>query len=330
MTIKVLKRFLKHYLGLFVMVSLVQLFFFGSLFLIKGIWFREFWYFLLLVFISLIVYLLSRFYKLFRIYSLSFEEQKTLEEFLLDSPRNSFEETHNALVSKMLELYYREKNQQKKEKRVQKVLIYRFVHQLKTPVSVLKLLSEKNETVGDFEIANKQVETIQYHLNQLLEVYRLDDLKNDFMVESVNLSLICKDVINQLKDYFIAKSVFPKLEIDPSVRVYSDAKWLKLIIFQLVTNAIKYSNPNQQLNFTLKYSEKSTILAIKDQGDGIPKEELSKVFDLFYIGENGRNNGDSSGLGLYIVKTLTQYLGHGISLSSEVGKGTEVTIRFDR
>ncbi|MGT2844403.1 sensor histidine kinase [Streptococcus hongkongensis] len=249
---------------------------------------------------------------------------------MLDSPRNTFEEAHNALVTKMLELYYSEKNQQKKGKKVQKVLIYRFVHQLKTPVSVLKLLSEKNKETPDFMTANKQVDIIQYHLNQLLEVYRLDDLKNDFMVESVNLSHVCKEVINQLKDYFIANSVFPRLAIDSSITVYSDAKWLKLIIFQIVTNAIKYSSSNQQVIFNAIITEQSIILSIIDQGDGIPKEELSKVFDLFYIGENGRNNGDSSGLGLYIVKTLTKYLGHDITISSELEKGTEVIISFDR
>ena len=142
------------------------------------------------------------------------------------------------------------------------------------------------------------------------------------------LKNVCKDCINGLKDYFIASQIYPKLDIDDDIYVYSDSKWLKLVIHQLLTNAIKYSDNGQSVTVRAKKEEDRVILSVIDEGIGIENADLRNIFELFYIGKNGRNNADSSGIGLYIVKRVTEYLGHKTEVESEARKGTTVRIIF--
>ncbi|WP_257638886.1 sensor histidine kinase [Streptococcus agalactiae] len=217
--------------------------------------------------------------------------------------------------------------EKKQDRKLQKVMVYRFVHQMKTPLSVLRLICE-NHKEDDFRKIERNINTLQYNLNQMLDVYRLEDFKNDFVSEKILLNQVCKDSINALKDYFITSQIYPKLDIDEGIYVYSDSKWLKLVIHQLLTNAIKYSNEGQTVSIKVKRIDKEIQLSIIDYGIGIEKADLNHIFDLFYIGKNGRNNADSSGIGLYIVKRVIDYLGHQLLIKSEVNKGTEVSIKF--
>ena len=156
----------------------------------------------------------------------------------------------------------------------------------------------------------------------------MDDFKNDFVSEKVFLKNVCKDSINDLKDYFISSQIYPKLDIEDDIYVYSDSKWLKLIIHQILTNAIKYSNSNQSVNVTAKKKGDRVYLSIIDYGIGIENADLKSIFELFYIGKNGRNNADSSGIGLYIVKKVSEYLGHKLEVESDINKGTTITVIF--
>ena len=199
---------------------------------------------------------------------------------------------------------------------------------MKTPLSVLKLICENHSEEEDYKKIGRNVNTIEYNLNQILNIYRLDEFKNDFVSEKVLLKNICKECINGLKDYFISSRIYPKLDINEDIYVYSDSKWLKLIIHQILTNAIKYSNSTQTVSVTAKKEDDKVYLSIIDTGVGIEKADLRSIFELFYIGKNGRNNADSSGIGLYIVKKVSEYLGHKVEVESKIGKGTKMTIIF--
>lgn len=194
-------------------------------------------------------------------------------------------------------------------------------------MSVIKLITEKHPEDKDFEKVSRIIGNISENINQMLSLYKLDNFKRDFISERVNLYDICKEEINLLKDYFISMEVFPKLEVDKELYVYSDQKWLKLVIHQLLTNAIKYSHASGVVKIISKKikidSQEKLSLEIIDNGIGIDPNEISKIFDLFYIGDNGRNNADSSGIGLYIAKSITDYLGHKIELESD--KSTKTT-----
>ena len=323
-----LKLFIMDNGFLCLVVLLTQIFFFGILFFIKGIWFEEVFYFGFLVFFMLALFILIRFYKTGRVYEKFLLKSKLLNDYLIEYPRSAFEEEYNLMIEEMIKNNSDREIEQKQDKKLQKVMIYRFVHQMKTPLSVLKLICENHSEEEDYKKIGRNVNTIEYNLNQILNIYRLDEFKNDFVSEKVLLKNICKECINGLKDYFISSKIYPKLDINDDIYVYSDSKWLKLIIHQILTNAIKYSNSTQTVSVIAKKEEEKVYLSIVDMGVGIEKADLRSIFDLFYIGKNGRNNADSSGIGLYIVKRVSEYLGHKVEVESEIGKGTKMTIIF--
>ena len=323
-----LKLFIMDNGFLCLIVLLTQIFFFGILFFIKGIWFEEIFYFGFLVFFMLALFILIRFYKTGRVYKKFSLKSKLLNDYLIEYPRSAFEEEYNLMIEEMIKNNGSREIEQKQDKKLQKVMIYRFVHQMKTPLSVLKLICENHSEEEDYKKIGRNVNTIEYNLNQILNIYRLDEFKNDFVSEKVLLKNICKECINGLKDYFISSQIYPKLDINEDIYVYSDSKWLKLIIHQILTNAIKYSNSTQTVSVTAKKEEDKVYLSIIDTGVGIEKADLRSIFELFYIGKNGRNNADSSGIGLYIVKRVSEYLGHKVEVESEIGKGTKMTIIF--
>ena len=323
-----LKLFIMDNGFLCLVVLLTQIFFFGILFFIKGIWFEEIFYFGFLVFFMLALFILIRFYKTGRVYEKFLLKSKLLNDYLIEYPRSAFEEEYNLMIEEMIKNNSDREIEQKQDKKLQKVMIYRFVHQMKTPLSVLKLICENHSEEEDYKKIGRNVNTIEYNLNQILNIYRLDEFKNDFVSEKVLLKNICKECINGLKDYFISSKIYPKLDINEDIYVYSDSKWLKLIIHQILTNAIKYSNSTQTVSVTAKKEDDKVYLSIIDTGVGIEKADLRSIFELFYIGKNGRNNADSSGIGLYIVKRVSEYLGHKVEVESEIGKGTKMTIIF--
>lgn len=323
-----LKLFIMDNGFLCLVVLLTQIFFFGILFFIKGIWFEEIFYFGFLVFFMLALFILIRFYKTGRVYEKILLKSKLLNDYLIEYPRSAFEEEYNLMIEEMIKNNSDREIEQKQDKKLQKVMIYRFVHQMKTPLSVLKLICENHSEEEDYKKIGRNVNTIEYNLNQILNIYRLDEFKNDFVSEKVLLKNICKECINGLKDYFISSKIYPKLDINENIYVYSDSKWLKLIIHQILTNAIKYSNSGQTVSVIAKKEDDKVYLSITDTGVGIEKADLRSIFELFYIGKNGRNNADSSGIGLYIVKRVSEYLGHKVEVESEIGKGTKMTIIF--
>ena len=323
-----LKLFVRDNISLFLIILLTQVIFFGFLFYIKGIRFEETVYFSFLVFFVLVLFFLVRFYKMGRVYGKLLLKSELLNDYLIDEPRSRIEENYNLMIEEMIDNNNKREIMQKQDKKLQKVMVYRFVHQMKTPVSVLKLILEKHSEEGEYKKIRRNISALEYNLNQMLDVYRLEEFKNDFVSEKVMLKNVCKDCINGLKDYFIASQIYPKLDIDDDIYVYSDSKWLKLIIHQLLTNAIKYSDNGQSVTVRAKKEEDRVVLSVIDEGIGIENADLRNIFELFYIGKNGRNNADSSGIGLYIVKRVTEYLGHKTEEESEVGKGTTVRIVF--
>ena len=323
-----LKLFVRDNISLFLIILLTQVIFFGFLFYIKGIRFEETAYFSFLVFFVLVLFFLVRFYKMGRVYGKLLLKSELLNDYLIDEPRSRLEENYNLMIEEMIDNNNKREIMQNRDKKLQKVMVYRFVHQMKTPVSVLKLILEKHSEEGEYKKIRRNISALEYNLNQMLDVYRLEEFKNDFVSEKVMLKNVCKDCINGLKDYFIASQIYPKLDIDDDIYVYSDSKWLKLIIHQLLTNAIKYSDNGKSVTVRAKKEEDRVVLSVIDEGIGMENADLKNIFELFYIGKNGRNNADSSGIGLYIVKRVTEYLGHKTEVESEVGKGTTARIIF--
>lgn len=220
-----------------------------------------------------------------------------------------------------------------------------WAHHMKTPVSVIDLELQKarrdgirdtNAFIGSIAEEN---ERLKRSLQALLNTIRLDRFAADFKLEPVHLPDIARQVINDYRHAFIAYKVFPKMEPPapnlPTERlvVYSDAKWLRLILEQIVSNAVKYSSrPDGEGKVSIRFDldDGDTVLEVADDGIGIPPEDLGRIFDPFFTGAAGRTHPGSTGLGLYLANEACRRLGHRLSVRSAPGRGTQVRIRFTR
>ncbi|MEC1752283.1 two-component system sensor histidine kinase YxdK [Bacillus mojavensis] len=203
-----------------------------------------------------------------------------------------------------------------------------WVHQVKTPLSVINLIiQEEDEPV--FEQIKKEVRQIEFGLETLLYSSRLDLFERDFKIEAVSLSELLQSVIQSYKRFFIQYRVYPKMNICDDHKIYTDAKWLKFAIGQVVTNAVKYSaGKSDRLELNVSRDEDRTVLEVKDYGVGIPSQDIKRVFDPYYTGENGRRFQESTGIGLHLVKEITNKLNHTVDISSSPGEGTSVRFSF--
>ncbi|MEY9980116.1 sensor histidine kinase [Lysinibacillus sp. RC79] len=206
--------------------------------------------------------------------------------------------------------------------------INQWVHQMKTPISVIELLLQ-DERPLDKKNVQEEIDRLRRGLDMVLVNARLENFEEDMQVEQVPLKTIVTATVNENKRLFITKRVFPEIHIEDDIIVASDSKWLRFILGQFVTNAVKYTfEANKKISISAIKKDDCVQLAICDEGIGIPTSDLSRVTKAFFTGENGRKTGESTGMGLYLAKEICEKLGHDLNITSEVGKGTVVTVTF--
>lgn len=212
-----------------------------------------------------------------------------------------------------------------------------WVHNMKTPVSVIDIILQKlmemdqidQKLLAEIKEENQKLIT---NLDQVLNMIRIEDFSKDYVPEVVDLLVSLKKVINESKSQFIYNNVFPSLQsLDRSVKVLSDAKWNEFMIRQIISNAIKYSQAGEESkNIYFKITEEDgyIILTIQDEGVGIPSHDVNRIFEPFFTGENGRKFNESTGIGLYICSVIAEKLGHEIIVQSSKGEGTQIQIKY--
>ena len=123
-----------------------------------------------------------------------------------------------------------------------------------------------------------------------------------------------------------------KVELkDVNIKCYTDEKWLEFILNQIITNSIKYRNDNNAVvKITGIQNKENIILKIKDNGIGIKKSEIDRIFDKGFTGTNGRNQTKSTGIGLYLCKRLCEGIGMEIDANSKENEYTEIVIIIPR
>ncbi|MDN4493157.1 sensor histidine kinase [Ureibacillus aquaedulcis] len=210
----------------------------------------------------------------------------------------------------------------------QEKFLNQWIHQMKTPVSVLELLLQEEGPL-DKKSVQEEVDRIKRGLELVLMNARLEKFEDDMQVEQVYLKQIVNATINENKRLFITNRVFPETHIDEELAVASDSKWLKFILGQFITNAVKYTfEQNKHIIISATKVDSEVKLTIRDEGIGIPKSDLTRVTKAFFTGENGRKTGESTGMGLYLASEICEKLGHKFEIESEVGAGTTITLTF--
>ena len=164
-------------------------------------------------------------------------------------------------------------------------------------------------------------------LDKQLYLTRIESQNNDMYFEYVPLKRLIIEEIQLTRYLSQAKGIGYELDLDESHHVYTDSKWCRMMIRQIFSNAIKYSE-NGTIYVKSSLINEQVQVQIKDEGRGISKKDLPRIFDKGFTSTNYRNETTSSGIGLYLVNTVKENLGIQVEVVSDEGHGTEVTFIF--
>ncbi|QVK17641.1 sensor histidine kinase [Mycoplasmatota bacterium] len=204
--------------------------------------------------------------------------------------------------------------------------IERWVHEIKLPISVIKLISDKTDT-PDSRSIKEENEIIEKYVEQALFYARSYNIEKDYFVNEIVLLPVVKKAINKHRSQVIAKNVHLSI-CQNSELVLTDSKWIEFVISQILDNAVKYSDETEpEVFIVIEKRDHSIILSITNNGKGIPSQDIKRVFEKGFTGQNGRAIGYSTGMGLYLVKKICDGLGHKVVVTSERQK-TTVSIIF--
>ncbi len=205
-----------------------------------------------------------------------------------------------------------------------------WIHEVKIPLSSLSLMCHNHHDTIDKKYLN-QINKLDNYVDQVLYYVRSNDAEKDFLIKKTNLEKVINSVMIKNKDEILLNNITVNVE-NLNIFVYTDTKWLIFIINQILNNSIKYKKKNGNSLIKIYATEEKDLvnLFIYDNGIGISKSDITRVFDKTFTGENGRKDANSTGMGLYIVKKLIDKLGHKISISSKENEYTEVKITFGK
>ena len=238
----------------------------------------------------------------------------------LSDTEDALEEVYMDALEQLQNKRQEEKGAYRNQQREMEEYYALWVHQIKTPISAMRLLLQReeqkqteDETVGMEKSVlydmQQELFWINQYINMALQYQRMNSGMNDLVLEMVSADQVVRTAIRRFAPIMIRKKIAIHYE-ECQEMVLSDEKWLEFVVEQILSNAIKYSGENQ--------------------GIGIRKEDLPRIFEKGYTGYNGRADKTSTGIGLYLCREITKKLGHGIMITSEIGKGTDVTIVFER
>jgi two-component system sensor histidine kinase GraS len=202
-----------------------------------------------------------------------------------------------------------------------------FVHDIKTPVTAMKLMIEKEADMDKKRALLFEWTRINDMLDKQLYLTRIESQNNDMYFEYVPLKRLIIEEIQLTRYLSQAKGIGYELDLDESHHVYTDSKWCRMMIRQIFSNEIKYSE-NGTIYVKSSLVNEQVQVQIKDEGRGISKKDLPRIFDKGFTSTNYRNETTSSGIGLYLVNTVKQNLGIQVEVVSDEGHGTEVTFIF--
>lgn len=212
-----------------------------------------------------------------------------------------------------------------RERQEYKEYIEQWIHEVKTPITAIKLICENNRCSFTRELM-AELENINRFTEQALYYARSEHTEKDYSVREISLSDVVHGAIADNKYLLRQNNVAVTVE-DVEYSIYSDDKWLRFILDQLISNAVKYRADQPVLHFFADKKTDSIILSVSDNGIGIPQGDLPRIFEKGFTGQNGRTIHSSTGIGLYLCRRLCDKLGIGISASSE-GKGTTISLSF--
>lgn len=251
----------------------------------------------------------------------------------LEPSCGKMEQDYRKLLLQLLQMKKQEKKEMDLRYQELKEYIMMWAHQIKTPITALKLLMQRVEEDTDLGIREmkqlrfmkEELFAIETYVAMNLEYVKLDSMNADLSVGECYLKKLVKAEVSRFSPLFIAKKLSVSIE-NLDYTIVTDEKWFSFVIGQLLSNAIKYTRKG---GVTVSAQEcwDGILVSIKDTGIGIAKEDIPRLFEKAFTGYNGHIDKRATGIGLYLSKKILDKLGHGITIVSEPGEGTCVEIK---
>ena len=255
----------------------------------------------------------------------------------LDINENSEDELSNLKneLYKITVMLKEESETSKKDKENLKISVEDISHQLKIPLTSITIMldnlkdnpsmEESTKQKFIFEIS-KQIDWINWLVISMLKLSKLDANVVQFYKEKINLKKLINEIIKNLEIPIEIKNQQIIIEGDENASFTGDYKWQQEAITNIIKNCIEHNKEKGKL--FIKYEENTlfTKITIRDEGEGISKEDLKHIFERFYKGQNSSEN--SVGIGLALAKNIIEKDNGMISCKSELDKGTEFVIKY--
>lgn len=205
-----------------------------------------------------------------------------------------------------------------------------WIHEIKTPIAAVKLMTANEGGPLASKVA-REMERIEAQVDQALYYARSSSLSQDYAIREVDLLDAAREACKRNARFLIERGCTPRFSISGGLTVLADEPWLVFILSQLTVNAAKYGAT--ELTFVAREEEAGTprgrtVLEVRDNGCGIPAQDVPRVFERGFTGEVGRAHGSATGMGLYLVASLCAAMGLHVGLASEEGVGTRVILTF--
>ena len=199
-----------------------------------------------------------------------------------------------------------------------------WAHQIKTPIASMDLQLQNEDSPRARELRNDLGRISQY-ADMALAYLRLDSPADDLVLRETCLDSVIRSSVRRFAGEFILRGI--RLDYAGTDRTaLTDEKWLGFALEQVLSNALKYTKSG---TISIAVEDPLTIV-VRDTGIGIAPEDLPRIFENGYTGQNGREYRQATGIGLWLTKRVCDRLGHRITAASEVGVGTEVRIGLNR
>lgn len=210
-------------------------------------------------------------------------------------------------------------------------------HEFRTPLSTIlssTSLIQQYKEKGDLEKIDKHVARVKSSVNHLtlilndfLSLGKLEEGKVDVNTQEIELESFVTEINEEVRS-FLKQGQEIKVQCNGIAKTFrSDSRILRNILFNLISNASKYSEPHKMIFINCRVNQQEIIFEVQDEGIGIPKAEQKHLFDRFFRASNAGNI-QGTGLGLNIVKRYVDLLNGKITFSSEYGKGSTFTVEI--
>ena len=201
-----------------------------------------------------------------------------------------------------------------------------WLHQIKTPITAIKMTLHDFEESSLPEIQIRMVE-IEKYVSMAFSFSKLYSPSRDMDFSEISLDEILSPLLKQYRHFFIYSQI--SLDYQPiQEKGLTDSQWTRIQVEQILSNALKYTSTGGKIKLT--YNKATQTLKIQDNGRGIVEEDLERIFQKGYVGFNGRLQEKSSGLGLFLAQKIGERLHQKVWVESKLGKGSSFYISFQK